>query len=72
MFNVFCLDFEGRNNYATDDENRKKFGSLIFDPNCTPIQMSMSLAQKSRKTGHPRLVMCCNVFAIRKVLCGHE
>ena len=52
----FNENFGGRNNYVNVDENRKNFGLLIFDPNRTPIQMCLSLARKSRETGHPTLV----------------
>ena len=50
----FNENFGGRNNYVNVDENRKNFGLLIFDPNRTPIQMCLSLARKSRETGHPK------------------
>ena len=58
----FNENFGGRNNYVNVDENRKNFGLLIFDPNRTPIQMCLSLARKSRETGHPMLEL--NLFCV--------
>ena len=65
----FNENFGGRNNYVNVDENRKHFGLLIFDPNRTPIQMCLSLARKSRETGHP-ISQGCHLFVGSEVFLG--